>query len=156
MDGLNLYNYLKNNPFKYFDSEGEIAIVLIPVAKVVVDIIALAVIAVTVKWEGDTIVHKINETQTKTEPKEKERDRKENKIKKAQEKIEEWLGDDIEVITNSSGDKIFISEDGKRKIRFDIERPYPHENPHSHVEELINDSWNDLGRQIYPVDLPQK
>jgi len=44
-------------------------------------------------------------------------------------------------ITNKSGDKVFISSDGTRRIRFDINNTSPHNNPHGHVEEFINGKW---------------
>ncbi len=61
------------------------------------------------------------------------------------------------VRTNKHGDKIFISKDGTRKIRFDIKNPSnkPETNipdrPHGHVEELKNGDWIDVGpHRIYP------
>lgn len=41
-------------------------------------------------------------------------------------------------------------------LRFDFEKPFPHENPHAHIEELINGEWIDHGDQIYPNDVPKK
>ncbi|MBM4344443.1 MAG: hypothetical protein FJ100_13825 [Deltaproteobacteria bacterium] len=64
-----------------------------------------------------------------------------------------WLGDDYVVMTNGAGDKVFMSKDGLRKLRFDLNRPSPHENPHSHIEELINGKWHKSGA-IYPADVP--
>ena len=114
VDGLNLYNYLKNNPFKYFDPEGDFAIVLIPVAKVVVDIIALAVIAVTVKWAGDTIVHKINETQTKTEPREQEKRGKKTNPFDGTVDEDVFIGDaEGNIIPVPEGQQLGGSKDGK-------------------------------------------
>ena len=69
--------------------------------------------------------------------------------------IKDWIGEDGRVITNSSGDKVFISADGTRRVRFDINNPYPHANPHAHVEELINGQWVKSG-QIYPTDVPHE
>jgi hypothetical protein len=37
--------------------------------------------------------------------------------------VGEWLGADARVITNDAGDKIFLSKDGLRRIRVDINRP---------------------------------
>lgn len=34
-----------------------------------------------------------------------------------------WLGKDYKVIANKAGDKIFMSKDGFRKMRFDIKKP---------------------------------
>jgi hypothetical protein len=61
-----------------------------------------------------------------------------NGVQGVSKEATEWLGPNSKVITNSSGDKVFLSEDGLRKIRFDINNPAPHNNPHMHVEELIN------------------
>ncbi|WP_202813803.1 hypothetical protein [Defluviitalea phaphyphila] len=49
--------------------------------------------------------------------------------------MKDWLGKDAKVITNKSGDKVFISSDGTRRIRFDINNTHPHSNPHGHIEE---------------------
>ena len=66
----------------------------------------------------------------------------------------EWLGKDAKMITNSNGDKVFISADGKRRIRFDIKHPAQHQNPHSHVEEFIDGEWKKSG-PIFPIDTPK-
>ena len=47
--------------------------------------------------------------------------------------IKEWLGDGRGVI-NKHNDPIFVSKDGLRQIRFDINHPSPHKNPHVHLE----------------------
>ncbi|MDL2225931.1 hypothetical protein LJC20_07070 [Eubacteriales bacterium OttesenSCG-928-M02] len=76
------------------------------------------------------------------------------KVKEVSNQAVEWLGDDSRVITNKSGDKVFVSADGTRKVRFDLNNPGPyHQSPHGHVEELINGSWNKSG-QVYPWDVP--
>jgi hypothetical protein len=59
---------------------------------------------------------------------------------------------DVRVITNQAGDKIFVNKAGTRRVRFDINRPHPHQNPHSHVEELVNGKWKKSG-PIYPPDV---
>jgi hypothetical protein len=64
----------------------------------------------------------------------------------------EWLGPEARVITNNAGDRIFLSQDGLRRIRVDINRPYSHSSPHVHVEELINGQWAKSG-PIYPSDV---
>jgi hypothetical protein len=66
-----------------------------------------------------------------------------DRVGSAVSKASEWLGPDARAITNGAGDKIFLSKDGLRRIRTDINRhrPYPHQSPHAHVEELVNDSW---------------
>lgn len=67
--------------------------------------------------------------------------------------IEEWLGPGTRGITNPAGDRMFLSGDGLRKLRFDFIRPYPHKNPHMHVEECIGGKWIKSG-PIYPTDVP--
>jgi uncharacterized protein RhaS with RHS repeats len=69
--------------------------------------------------------------------------------------IRAWVGDDARVIQNDDGDTTLVSRDGTRKIRIDVNRTYPHESPHAHVEELVNGKWQKSG-PIYPVDVPQR
>ncbi|MCL2425179.1 MAG: hypothetical protein FWD05_02465 [Oscillospiraceae bacterium] len=69
----------------------------------------------------------------------------------------DWLGPNTRIVTNSSGDKIFISADGMRKIRFDINNPLPHNNPHVHIEIFVNGRWKPASSavtQIYPSNVP--
>ncbi len=67
----------------------------------------------------------------------------------------EWLGAGARVITNAAGDKIFLSADGLRRIRFDINRPSPHLSPHAHVEEKLGGKWTGSG-QLYPCDVARR
>jgi hypothetical protein len=67
--------------------------------------------------------------------------------------VEDWLGPNTRVITNPAGDKIFLSEDGLRRVRADFNNPAPHLNPHVHVEEFIGDRWVKSG-PLYPTDVP--
>ncbi len=67
----------------------------------------------------------------------------------------EWLGPDSKVITNPAGDKVFLSKDGTRRVRFDINNPSPHKNPHMHAEELIDGKWVKSG-PIYPQGVPPR
>ena len=67
--------------------------------------------------------------------------------------MKDWLGKDARVITNKNGDKVFISGDGTKRIRFDINNTSPHNNPHGHVEQLINGKWVKSG-PTYPKDVP--
>jgi len=46
-----------------------------------------------------------------------------------------------------------ISKGGIKRIGFDINNPSPHNNPHGHIEELINGKWVKSG-PIYPKDVP--
>jgi len=72
-----------------------------------------------------------------------------------EKQVSSWLGEGTKVIHNAAGDPVFLSEDGIRKVRFDFNRPYPHENPHLHLEELIDGEWKEISR-IYPSDVPHK
>ena len=66
-----------------------------------------------------------------------------------------WLGDGAKTLRNDAGDVVFLSKDGTRRIRFDINRPSPHANPHGHVEELVDGKWNKSG-PIYPKEPVEK
>lgn len=68
------------------------------------------------------------------------------------EDAKEFLGEDATVITNKYGDKIFLSKDGNRKLRFDISNPSPHNNPHAHVEIKTGNKWKKSG-PIWPIDV---
>lgn len=50
-----------------------------------------------------------------------------------------------------AGDKIFLSADKCRRIRFDINRPFPHQSPHAHVEELVNENGEGRVRSSQPM-----
>jgi RHS repeat-associated protein len=76
-----------------------------------------------------------------------------DKISNTVNDVKEYLGPGAKTITNNSGDKVFISADGTKRVRFDINNPSPHNNPHAHVEELVNGKWVKSG-QIYPTDVP--
>ncbi len=67
--------------------------------------------------------------------------------------VEDYLGEGAKMIENLEKDLIFISKDGRKRVRFDLNNPKPHRNPHGHVEELINGKWQKSG-PIYPVDVP--
>jgi len=70
-----------------------------------------------------------------------------------------WLGSGARVITNRSGDKIFISRDGLRKARFDINNPSPHNSPHAHFEQFTGGAWRPINPnhpQIYPRGVPHR
>jgi hypothetical protein len=70
------------------------------------------------------------------------------KISNLADNIKNWLGKDARAITNKAGDKIFLSKDGLRRVRFDIKRPYPHTEAHVHIEELVNGKWKTT--RIFP------
>lgn len=71
------------------------------------------------------------------------------KITDLAKNMKDWLGKDAKVITNQSGDKVFLSGDGLRRIRFDINNYSPHEGVHAHIEEFINGVWVKSG-PIFP------
>jgi hypothetical protein len=61
-----------------------------------------------------------------------------------------WLGKDAKVITNKAGDNIFMSKDGLRKIRFDINNPHG-DFPHIHLELYKNSKWQDAISGIHRI-----
>ena len=73
-------------------------------------------------------------------------------ILQLEEKISQWLGHGTKLIKNKAGDPVFLSKDASRRIRFDFIRPNPHNNPHMHIEKLINGEWK--GSRVYPIDVP--
>lgn len=66
-------------------------------------------------------------------------------------KIQNWIGEEAKIMTNTSDDLIILSKDGNRKIRFDINNPYPHNNPHVHIEKNVNGRWKT--ERIWPTDV---
>jgi RHS repeat-associated protein len=81
--------------------------------------------------------------------------KKNKKIQNLTTGIKEWLGDGAKLIKNKNGDTVMLSKDGTKRIRFDINNPSPHENPHGHVEILQNGKWVKSG-PIYPNDVLKK
>jgi hypothetical protein len=76
-------------------------------------------------------------------------------VKAVGDDVTRFLGKDARVITNPAGDTIFLSKDGLRRVRFDINNPSPHLNPHSHVEINVNGKWVKSG-PLYPSDVTPK
>lgn len=75
-----------------------------------------------------------------------------NKVADTVNLAKQWLGIDAKVIQNAKGDYVFISKDGLRKIRFDINSPH-RDAPHIHLEIFKNGKWkNAIPRthRIYP------
>ena len=66
-----------------------------------------------------------------------------------------WLGEGTQFIRNKAGDPVFLSKDGLRKVRFDFNKPAPHESPHLHLEHLVDGEWQEISR-VYPIDVPHK
>ncbi len=75
------------------------------------------------------------------------------KLLEAEKAINSYLGEGSQLIKNNAGDPVFLSKDGNRRVRFDFNRPDPHNNPHMHVEKYVNGDWIGSG-QIYPFDVP--
>jgi RHS repeat-associated protein len=64
----------------------------------------------------------------------------------------EWIGKDGRVFRNQKNDLIMLSNDGKRKVRFEVDNPGP-DGPHMHIEHLNeHGNWKDVTDQhrIYP------
>ena len=43
---------------------------------------------------------------------------------------------------------------GLRRVRFDFNRPYPHNSSHAHMGYKVGVNWEDFAGQIYPIDVP--
>jgi len=69
------------------------------------------------------------------------------KVSQANRTVQEYLGKDYKIMTNNQGDKIFLSNDGNRKVRFDYK--YSHgDKQHVHIEEKdISGKWKDATSQ---------
>jgi hypothetical protein len=67
--------------------------------------------------------------------------------------LKQWLQEDYNVITNKSGDKVFLSKDGLRKVRYDFINSHGTQ-PHMLIEIKVNDEWIDAAdiHRIYPKD----
>jgi RHS repeat-associated protein len=74
-----------------------------------------------------------------------------SKVMDAANNVKDWLGENYKVIENKSGDNIFMSEDGTRKIRFDITNSHG-DQPHFHLEIFKNGKWRDAldTHRFYP------
>jgi len=68
--------------------------------------------------------------------------------------VTQWVsqGDDIIVIKNADGDLVLRNASNTRRFRIDFNRPYPHENPHMHLE-WINENGKWMGKRIFPLDV---
>ncbi|MCG8340596.1 MAG: hypothetical protein MI674_05005, partial [Cytophagales bacterium] len=63
-------------------------------------------------------------------------------VQAAYKSAREWLGEGTKTITNKVGDLILVSQDGLRKMRFDINNPYS-SAPHIHLQSFRNGKWRD-------------
>jgi RHS repeat-associated protein len=70
-----------------------------------------------------------------------------------EKRISGWLGEGTRFIRNGAGDSVILSKDGQKCVRFDFNKPKPHNNPHGHIEIKIDDKWIKSG-PIYPTDVP--
>ncbi len=67
------------------------------------------------------------------------------KITRAAQSIEEYLGGKPDRIFRNRADDLVIMK-GNKKIRFDINNPYPDKEPHFQIERLgDNNKWRDAG-----------
>ena len=149
---LNRYVYGLNNPYRYVDSEGDFAIVGAALVGAAIAYFShpdianapksvssrtyvshgartIALGAVTggaaragAKWVGGMLAA----------------NRIRNKATSATENFFE--GKKVKVVTNKSGDKIFMTKD--KKIRFDIKNSHG-DKPHVHFEQMKNGKWKD-------------
>ena len=76
-----------------------------------------------------------------------------SKVLNLEREISNWLGSNTKMIKKTSGDRLFVSNNGAKRVRFDLKHPAPHSNSHGHIEEFINGTWNKSG-PIYPIDIP--
>jgi len=74
-----------------------------------------------------------------------------SKVDEAAASVKNWLGDDYRSMMNKSGDNIFMSKDGFRKMRFDLKNTHK-DRPHIHLEHKVNGKWKDATEmhRIYP------
>jgi len=129
-DSLNLYQYVKNNPFKYLDYNGQFAILIplfiwgasLTIAEIGV-IVGSGVAIATAAWGGDKIAYGLNNKQTKID--EKEQDQKETKKPKPHISGKEGAKD---VPSWAKGNKPYIDESGKDFAKRLLEEQFGEEN----------------------------
>lgn len=61
-----------------------------------------------------------------------------------------FLGPGYKAITNKSGDNVFMSSDGLRKMRFDLLNPGG-DRPHVHLEIYKNNDWYDAIKGVHRI-----
>ena len=77
------------------------------------------------------------------------------RVNKAVKHAADYLGEGVSIKTNPHKDKVFMSQDKLRKIRFDINNKHQgSKGPHAHIQYLKGikkAKWLDIGpHQIYP------
>ena len=74
--------------------------------------------------------------------------------------VEDIVGSNAKATLNEAGDLVIESETGLTKVRFDINKTTPHQNPHAHVESFKQVKNNMIPVQksgpIYPRDVPNE
>jgi hypothetical protein len=56
--------------------------------------------------------------------------------------LQSYLGTGYRTITNKSGDKVFLSKDGTKRVRFDVKNPHG-DRPHMHIEKFVDGDFVD-------------
>lgn len=68
------------------------------------------------------------------------------KVQRVHEKVVIWLGEKgVKIIVNKAGDRIFLSADGRRKMRFDLCHCCD-DRPHAHLQIKRDIQWKDATR----------
>ena len=70
--------------------------------------------------------------------------------------LEKYLGQDSRAFNNNYKDLIIESKDGMKQFRIDLNHPFPHKNPHSHLIEYGVDKGKKFelfNERIYPRDV---
>ena len=71
------------------------------------------------------------------------------RVRRAAQAIKEYMGGQPSVIKNKDGD--FVMMRGDKKIRFDINNPHPHKEPHINIERRTeHGKWRPAGEKYYP------
>jgi RHS repeat-associated protein len=73
--------------------------------------------------------------------------------------VTRFVGNDARAFLNDAGDLVIQSSDELREVRFDINRPHPHQSPHVHVVEykrVKNRKVEVRNDRVYPSDVPHQ
>ena len=72
------------------------------------------------------------------------------RVQQAEKAIKDYLGGPGKFDRNKVGDPYIININGDKKVRFDINRTYPHDKPHFHIQHrTIHGNWRNTGKQRY-------